>query len=495
MVNMKRLIAMGLCVSMVGGLTACGGSSDGSAQTSNNNAADNSNADASASNADTSASGSGSDASADSSASASGGALYNEGERRTIKIGTWYDHFYDSTHTDIHDNPNVSDEEMAQMQFDIVKEVEEKYNVSIEFVNLTFNGCKESVNTSVLAGTPDCDIYETDLQWGIAAALNGFATNLEDILPADADIFNDPMVFAPVDIGTDSGVYLFKSNSGESLLADTYMLAYNKQMLDEAGLEDPNVLYEKGEWTWDKWREYMLALTQDTDGDGVTDVYGYGGVWTQLLSNLLMSNGTGIAMGPKENLSSPEVAEVIDYMYNMYNVDHVANPWNEDDWDYNQNSYMDGRVAFWITAAWISDANKDSELSFDIGWCPWPIGPSGSEETNKFKSVSSGNAWMIPAGVKDPELVYNVFYDWQNWYHSDESVRDSDLTWWEDCAITEENYAVMEYMGARGGFDLWGALGLEWDWVALLKGEMTAAQLQESYKQTVQDALDGFFGG
>lgn len=487
MFNAKKLLALGLSFSMVAGLTACGGSS-GDAPASNNT----NNNSTQTENNSTAGESSGN---AQNNTASSGNSLYNEGETRTIRIGTWYDHFYDSTNQDIYDNPSVSDEEEAQKQFDIVKEVEEKYNVEIEFVNLTFNGCRESVNTSVLAGKPDCDIYETDLQWGIPAALNGFATNLEDILPADSDILNDQMVFRQVDIGTEDGVYLFQSNSGSSLLEGTYMLAFNKQMLDEAGLTDPNELYANGEWTWEKWREYLLQLTQDTDGDGVVDVYGYGSCWTYLLFNLLMSNGTGIATSPTENLSSPEVAEVLDFMYNIYNVDHVANPWNADDWDYNQNAYMDGRVAFWITAAWISDANKDAELDFDVVWCPWPIGPSGDEATNKFKNVSSGNAWMIPAGVENPELVYNVFYDWQNWYHGDIDVRDSNMTWWEDCAITEENYEVMEYMGARGAFDLWNTLGLEWDWTALLNGEMTAAQFQESYKQNVQDALDGFYGG
>ena len=417
----------------------------------------------------------------------------NAEEPRTIKIGTWYDHYYDSTNTDIYDDPSVSDEELAQKHFDSVKKVEEKYNVRLEFVNLTYDGIQESINTSILAGTPDCDIYETDLTFGIPAALNGFVTNLEDILPADSDIFNDQMVFNQVDIGKDDGVYLFQANSAEQLLANTYMMAWNKQMLDEAGLEDPNALYERGEWTWDKWREYLLALTQDTDGDGVTDVYGYGSRWDFLVYNLLMSNGTGIAMSPTETLSSPQVTEVLDFIYNMYNVDHVANPWNADDFDYNQNCYMDGRVANWISAAWISDSNKDVDLSFDVIWSPWPIGPSGNQDTNKFKNVSSGNAYMIPQGVEDPEFVYNVFYDWQNWYDGDVDLRDNDLTWWEDCAITEENYAVMEYMGARGAFDLWNNLGLDWDWSQLLNGEMTAAQFQETYKQNVQDALDSFY--
>ncbi len=471
----KKILALGLSVAMIAGLTACGGS----AETSTTDTADQTTSDAAQT--DDSA-----DTASDTSAS-------NSGEKRVIKIGTWYDHYYDSTHTDIHDDPSVSDEELAQAHFDIVKEVEDKYNVEIQFVNLTYTGIQESINTSILAGQPDCDIYEVDLSFGIGAALNGYATNLEDILPADQDIFNDQMVFSQVDIGLDEGVYLFQSNSAEMVLANTYMLAFNKQMLDEAGLEDPNALYERGEWTWDKWREYLLALTQDTDGDGVTDVYGYGSRWDFLVYNLLMSNGTAIASSDTENLSSPEVTEVLDFIYNMYNVDHVANPWNSDDFDYNQNCYMDGRVAFWIDAAWISSANEDANLEFDVVWCPWPIGPSGDESTNKFKNVSSGNAWMIPAGVEDPELVYNVFYDWQNWYHSDTDLRDGDLTWWEDCAITEENYAVMEYMGQRGAFDLWNSLGLEWDWAQLLNGEMTAAQFQETYKQNVQDALDVFY--
>ena len=412
MKNLKKLLALGLSTAMVAGLTACGGSDSASTATT----------DSAAESTDSAA-----EESTD-TASSDAGSLYNEGETRTIKIGTWYDHYYDSTNTDIHDDPSVSDEELAQKHFDIVKEVEDKYNVKIEFVNLTWDGTQESINTSILAGTPDCDIYEVDLSFGIPAALNGFATNLQDILPADSDIFNDQMVFSQVDIGKDDGVYLFQSNSAEMVLAGTYMLAYNKQMLEEAGLEDPNALYERGEWTWDKWREYMLALTQDTDGDGVIDVYGFGSRYDYLVYNLTMSNGTGIAMSDTENLSSPEVAEVLDFIYNMYNVDKVANPWNADDWDYNQNCYMDGRVAFWCDAAWISNANDDASLGFDVVWCPWPIGPSGDEATNKFKNVSSGNAWMIPTGVDNPELVYNVFYDWQNWYHGDTDLRDGDLT-------------------------------------------------------------------
>ena len=465
----KKLLALVLSLTMVMSLAACGGSDDKKTDSGKDTTVDSG------------------DVSGDS------GDVTKPTETRTIKIGTWYDHFYDSTHTDIWDDPSVSDEELAQAHFDIVKEVEDKYNVRIEFVNLTFNGIQESINTSILSGKPDCDIYEVDLSFGIGAALNGFATNLEEVLPADADILSEEMVFSPVNIGIDEGVYLFGSNSGESVYYNTYMLAYNKQLLEAAGLEAPADLYERGEWTWDKWREYMIALTQDTDGDGVIDVYGYGSRFDFLVYNMLQSNGTTIASSGTENLSSPEVGEVLDFIYNMYNVDRVAKPWNVEDFDSNMNNYMDGSVAFYIDAAWISSQNKNAELGFDIVWCPWPIGPSGDAATNKTKNVSSGNAWMIPAGVEDPAFVYEVFEAWQNWYHGDTEYRDGDLTWWEDCAMTEENLAVMASYGERGGFDLWNALNIEYNWPALLDGTMTAAQFQETNKQLVQSALDVLF--
>lgn len=471
----KKLLALGLSVTMIAAMTACGGGDDTTSDSNtntpvtsdNNTSDDNTNAPVAS----------------------------TDNGPRTIKVGTWYDHYYDSTMESIWDNPYVTDEERAQMQFDIVKEIEQKYNIKFEFVNLTFPGIQESINTSILAGHPDVDIYEVDLSFGIGAALNGYALNLKEVLP-DSDVCNDHMILMPVDVGlSDDSVYLFRQTSAEEGLYNTYMLAYNKQILDDAGLEYPEDLYAKGEWTWDKWREYMIQLTQDTNGDGVIDQYGYCSRYDFTIYQLLLSNGATIASTGTETLSSTAAGEVIDFMYNMWSVDRVAKPWNSDDFNSNQNSYLDGNIAFWATAAWISSENVDIDCDFDIVWCQWPVGPSGNADTNKTRNSSSGNAFMIPVGVDDPELVYQVMEDWANWYHDDIAYRDNDLTWWEDCAMTEENYAMMEFTGSRDQFDLWNNLGLEWgnDWVKILNGEMTPAQFQETWKQPVQDALDNYY--
>ena len=70
-------------------------------------------------------------------------------------------------------------------------------------------------------------------------------------------------------------------------------------------------------------------------------------------------------------------------------------------------------VAFWVSASWIQQGNSSSDLGFEFGVVPWPVGPSGNQETNSQIAVA-GNWSIIPAGVERPELVYQVFKEYTN---------------------------------------------------------------------------------
>lgn len=410
---------------------------------------------------------------------------------RTIKIGTWFDVYYDSTHTDINDNPKVTNPETAQMSLDNVKAVEQKYNVRIEFVNLTWEGIMESINNSIMAGTPDCDIYMCDLQFGVPAVLNGYAVALEDIAEADDDIFTDQIATKNLKITGMDKSYLF---TGNALEQGGYPLGFNKTMLDAAGLENPQDLYDRGEWTWDKFYEYCRELTKDTDGDGNIDQYGYSGFWTTALSNVLMSNGAHIAGGKKEELSSKAAIEALEFFYQLYQVDKTARPWDELDWDINTKVYTTGTVGFWTTANWIQTQwGLSSDVGFEIGIVPWPIGPSGNKDTNSQVQVS-GNWYMIPVGVERPELLLAVMEDYFNWFDGDLEYRD-DTEYSENALETERNFSYLKQMGeTTPWFDLWQVvpeLYLMSPIMGTYEAELqTPAQVAEQFKQIVQDFLD-----
>lgn len=430
------------------------------------------------------------------------------GEKRTITIGTWWVQYYDSSHTSVEDDPTYSGTLAAQLKFDVVKQIEEKYNVEFYWENLTYEGTRESINTSILAGTPDCDIYLVELSFGIPAALNGLATDLKTVLPADSDLFTDQKVAQYLDLG-DGKAHLLKRVEAASVAEATYPLAFNLQMLQDNNLEDPRELYKRGEWTWDKFIEYASVLTQDTDGDGTTDQYGYCGFHQETFEQLLMSNGATIASTTTEELSSPEVGEVLKMMSDMYNVDNVCYPYDFTDSasDTMRFQYREGNIGFWPSAAWIAAQNADYDytgsngvtLEFDTVYVPWPVGPSGDQNTNGGK-VSAGEYYIIPSGVEDPELVYNVLYDMWNWYDGDTSIRDDEETlyWWyavtaKDETLQNENFDVMYDVGSREVFELWNNLGFFYDFNTLIDGTVTPAQFQETYKQQVQDALDAYF--
>lgn len=465
----KKLLALGLSAAMVLGLTACGGSSDTPANNVTDSAANTNNTSTAANN------------------NTDSEEFTRPAEKRVITIGTWFDHYYTSDHTSIEDNPNVTDVEAAQMQLDNMRAIEEKYNVELRFVNLTWDGTIESINTSIMAGQPDCDIYEVDVQFGVPAAFNGYAAALEDIAPAGADVLTTQQILKPLDIGTEK-TYLFKTVTlGDQL--GGYPLGFNMDMINEAGLENPQDLWDRGEWTWDKFEEYCVALTKDTDGDGVTDVYGYSGWWTNMLANLLMSNGATIAAGANETLSSAETGEVLNFINTLYNVDKCARPWDADDWDSNNSCYKTGETCFFIAPAWTITPD---ELNFEFGVVPWPVGPNGNKDTNNGMALA-GNAYMIANGVEDPGFVYQVFEDWNNWFAGDTELRD-DVEWFENQMVSERNYNYLLEIGQREQFDLWQTITVEnFNVIGMLAGEVTPAQLQEQAKQEFQTGLDAFF--
>jgi hypothetical protein len=428
---------------------------------------------------------------------------------RDINIGTWWVQYYDSSHTAPEDDPSYSGILAGELKFEVVKKIEEKYGAKFYWQNLTYEGTKESINNSILAGSPDCDIYLVELSFGIPAALNGLALDLKTVLPADSDIFTDQKVAKYLDLG-DGKACLIKRVEASSTVEATYPLAFNKQMLDNNNLEDPRDLYARGEWTWDKFIEYCQTLTQDTDGDGQIDQYGYCGYANETFEQLLMSNGANIATGTTEQLSSAPTGETLQMLSDMYNTYKVCYPYDTDSAN-NSNTmrfqYRQGNIGFFPIAAWIAGDGADYDytgengvtLAFDTIYVQWPVGPSGDAATNAGK-VSAGEYYIIPAGIPDPDKVYNVLYDMWNWYEGDTVLRDDPETlfWWyavtgRNEEIQNQNFDIMFDVGSRETFELWNNLGVEYDFLTLIDGTVTPAQFQETYKQQVQDALDAYF--
>ncbi len=406
---------------------------------------------------------------------------------RTIRIAQWWDRYYDSGDTDVNDNPGVTNVETAQMQLDNLRRIEERYNVKIEFVNVAWGGMIESINTSIAAGNPEFDIYTVDLQFGVGAVANGLALPISQYTTENHDINNENNIMLPLNMLGDN--YLFTENGPVS----GTVMAYNAEIIRALGLEDPQSLYEKGEWNWDKFAEYCIAATKDTDGDGVNDQYGYGGVYGTSMGFVYANNGT-LASGATESLSSPQVVETYNFLDRLYNVDKTAVYFSGTDNDWNANLYgwANGNILFWGAAAWLLKAGADNfGADFEYHVVPFPLGPSGDGSSY---GAEARNWYMIPVGTKDADKVYQIFEEYTNWFDGDTSYI-YDKTIFEPYFLSEQDIDYSLMTGSKTVVDFAEKVGFDLGSFhnSIITGQTTVSQAVESNKQLLQDKLDAIF--
>ncbi|GHV05664.1 hypothetical protein FACS1894217_02940 [Clostridia bacterium] len=442
-----------------------------------------------------------------------GQAKFDGDGNRIIRIGTWYEHFYQSSNEgpEADETSYLNGPEGATARYENMKAVEEKLKVKFEWVRMTFEGIMVDLEEGTMSGLPSVDLYEADLQFGLPAALGGYCVSLDDLAPDGSDPYKeDPQVMKFMEIpGVDTHYLMAPYNPTKGV----YALGFNWTLLKSKGLENPQDLWDRGEWTWEKYKEYCTALT---DTAATPPVYGMTGYWTNNLDGFMLSNDTGIATGKTETLTDPKTGAVINLFKELYVDLKVAKPWDPDDWEKNNTSYADGNIGFFVTNTWMlkeQGGGPELPLTFEIGVVPYPVGPSGDKDKN-FHNKVSGNWYIIPRGVENPQLVYDAWFDYNNWYDGDyantkqyDIIADDEegaLEWWMDELVTaahgnkeleDNNIRLFGMMSDKETMDIWGSLNSDFSLVEVMNGEKTPAQLQEENKQIIQDKLDGFFGG
>lgn len=153
-----------------------------------------------------------------------------------------------------------------------IQRYEEKYGAGTVTVNVIgWNGGITALQNE-MAANEVCDLIFTEGN----ACFPSYATK-NYFQPIDQyiqqDIGSDFMDQASMDNFKYCDQYYVFTNSART---KPYLVAYYIPLFKDNALETPGELYEKGEWTWDKFLEYCDLLTQDTDGDGAIDQWGLG---------------------------------------------------------------------------------------------------------------------------------------------------------------------------------------------------------------------------
>jgi multiple sugar transport system substrate-binding protein len=151
-----------------------------------------------------------------------------------------------------------------------------------------------------------------------------------------------------------------------------FMIYYNKDMFDAAGLEDPLALAAKGEWTLEAFRNAAKTLSQPDNrvwGFEFKDGQGYDTRIMHAVMPAIRAYGGDAWSGGECGFDKPEAVEAIQMLHDMVFKDKSIVPPGE------QGDYFSGSSAMTINQ--ISRASKMPEAGFKWGIAPLPSGPAG----------------------------------------------------------------------------------------------------------------------
>lgn len=284
-------------------------------------------------------------------------------------------------------------------------------NIDVTFEEVPWGNIREKVLTQAAGGDLPDVTYLAQLMVPSVAA-EGILTPLDDLIERDAaevniDDFN-PAGLAPFRI--DGQLYALTSD-----FAGSALLAYNKQILDEAGVGVPSP-----DWDMDDFIEILQAVSRDTDGDGENDIWGLAENPTadlRFVDNFLKRNNESIFVRDAQNnvtgvaIDSPGAISIIQQLADLHHEYDVAPA------AIGQQvpRFQIGRAAFTVTVGATVLGEYRETLDFPWGMTVLPAG-FGDNPTASFIYCAG---YAMPVGREHEDAAWDLL----KWMTSADGMR------------------------------------------------------------------------
>lgn len=353
----------------------------------------------------------------------------------TITVGDWYSSDEEDLSTTYAEDTNNYRQEIYQ-----------KYNFNVERKSIgAWVDQIENFTTEVMRNDPSCDIYYL----------------YQDTVsqPLKNNLFYDLSTLETVDFSQEKWNQQVKelmTYNGGIYGMSTEMepragIFYNKRIFEEAGIdpEEPYELQKNGEWTWDKFAEYCAKLTQDTDNDGVPNIYAMASFSKDYLKLCAASNGAQFvsrnAEGKYENaMKSQNFIDAMNWGVSLIEAGYIMPDPEGAAWDWFITAFRDGDCAM-QTAEVYTVSSFAGSMEDEFGFVMFPAGPNGTMATVPFDNVL-----VIPSCITDKEYVekvmfgYNLYTEPTPGYSLDEAYKQSYYALFTDERAVDETLELMK---------------------------------------------------
>lgn len=192
---------------------------------------------------------------------------------------------------------------------------QERYGGEIEYYAVTWENRYDKLAAAIQSGE-GIDFFSASDSDAFPKGAKGMFAPIDDYIDFDSPLWSD------VKDVNDS--IMWNGNHYVAVVfvtGDNCAVIYNRDTIEEAGLEDPAVLYEQGNWTWDTFEDILIKFV-----DKDNKKFGIDGWWFEfgLMSTTGVPPVTIENQKLVNNLGAPAMERVQNYLYELYNKDCIA---------------------------------------------------------------------------------------------------------------------------------------------------------------------------
>ncbi|WP_054026436.1 ABC transporter substrate-binding protein [Bacillus sp. FJAT-28004] len=301
--------------------------------------------------------------------------------------------------------PAEGSSDHANAIIDRIKWVEETYNVKIELRKHS----EEEFGAAVLAGDKYADVIVAPT-WELGRHINGkriVDMNTIPNLNMKADYWTEYNTSSLLTYDNRTfGTAAPFANQGD----EVWVLAFNKSIIEELGLEDPYELVKNKQWTFQKMLEMEQAAKRDLNGDGVMDSNDRYGLATghdwDISVALYLASGNKIIETAADGkmtyaVNTPKAYETLEMIKKLAKKGDTFFPKNEgEDMDAYVKAFTEGKSLFLAYSRGRGVIDPIYEMESDFGFIPLPMG----NNTDNYLTWVSHDAPSIAVPVTNKEL-------------------------------------------------------------------------------------------
>ncbi|MFW5788117.1 MAG: ABC transporter substrate-binding protein [Halanaerobiales bacterium] len=378
-----------------------------------------------------------------------------------------------------------------------IEEAEEIFNVKIE--NMDWLSNEEKISR-LMAGDSKYDLWKADIFDLVELVANDAVLPISEVVD---EKFEKDFYDAYMEEYSDYSGMLKKLNEFGTFGGVTYTLwdinpvfgyfrftYFNKNIIEDEGLEDPYELYENDEWTWDKFREMMVEATRDIDGDGEIDQWGlneFWSPWDDIFSLIYANDGDMFTLEDEKfnyNFDSEPVIEATREFIRWREEDEITIADDEAD------NFSDGETLFYMADV-IPVAIQDWPAYGDggeYGLVPIPRGPNAEEHKTW---ASSAQTLVLPLNSEYPEGMI-ALYDF--FFSREEELYDDDI---RETSPDRKAYEIIKEYSTNDNIEI-ARTSLADEQIIemfeeILAGERGVEEAFEAYEPAIQGKVDELY--